>query len=298
MNSAEIVEQDKKLLTLKEWLYQETGRRLKSNIPQIKNNIYCRFPETVLVSPNTRLDDDIFLGQGVEIRGPSTIFRKVVIQQNTFIDDSVVRSEAEIGRNNTLIRCYIGERTKIPYDAQLSDITIGQDTNIARGVTISNFDGLEKKHTWIGNRCFIGTDVNIIGGLEMGDEVRIFSKMLVHYKKRIPDHAWVLPKYDGGQIGVQIRENSSFKIPGHWRWIWTKSPIPNVEKMHKLLETIGQFFQDTSSLVDFFTKKRDELEGQISLHDILQSSTGNYYGDRYGEARFERFEAVCARFLD
>lgn len=288
----------KNLLRFDHWKHNELTERAKKREENYDPKISCLDPQTVWIDKRAIISEGVSFFPFSSVRGVSRIGKNVVIDQGSVIDWSYIGEGVEIGIGNILRRALVGERCKIPYDAELVDIVIGEETNIARGVTISNFDGLEKQKTIIGARCFIGTDVNIMPGIEIGDEARIYPKLLVASKTSIPPHAWILPKCENGRHGIIIRENSSFKIPGHWRWIWTREPMPNTEKMHVLLSFIGSAFDDTERVAQFLMKKRDEIGG-ISLRDILQAPKENLPGKNghTGPQRFNAFERILAKLF-
>lgn len=299
MNVRNAEELHNTLLRFDVWKHNEITRRIKNGGTDYDPKILCLDPQTVWIDKRATIGEGVYFFPFSHVRGASRIGKNVIIDHGSIIDCSTIGDNTEIGIGNIIRRAMIGVCCKIPYNAELIDITIGEETNIARGVTISNFNGIEKQKTIIGARCFIGTDVNIVPEIEIGDEVRIYPKFLVQSKTPIPPHAWVLPKCENGRQGIAIRENSSFKIPGHWRWIWTREPMPNAEKMHMLLAHIGESFTDTNAMVKFLTSKRSEIEG-ISLLDIVQVPKEQLPGKKEytGPRRFNRFERTLAKFCD
>lgn len=210
---------------------------------------------SVLVDRRAVIEKNVVLHAGCSVRGHTVICSGAVVDLGTVIEDSRIGGFAEIGVHNTIRKAEIGARVKIPYDAQLADIKVGDDTNIARGVTVSNFDGLRKRQTKIGNGCFIGTDVNLNGGLILGDEVRVYPKLFVASRQPIPDHAWIkacncrnrekAPYHVEGKP-YHIVPNSSFKIPSHWLWTVTRKPV-DPERMRKRLRNFVKSNQGVSS---------------------------------------------------
>lgn len=298
LNIRDAEELSKNLLRFDHWKHYEVAERMKNEREDCDPKVWCLDPQTVWIDKRAIISEGVYFFPFSSVRGVSWIGKNVVVDQGSVIDWSYIGNNVEIGIGNIFRRTHVGERCKIPYNAELIDIVIGEETNIARGVTISNFDGIEKQKTIIGARCFIGTDVNIVPEIEIGDEVRIYPKLLVASKTLIPSHAWILPKCENGRHGITIRENSSFKIPGHWRWIWTREPMPNTEKMRALLSFIGSTFADTEGMVKFLTKKRNEIGG-ISLCDILQAPQEALSGKKAyaGPRRFDAFERALAKLF-
>jgi bifunctional N-acetylglucosamine-1-phosphate-uridyltransferase/glucosamine-1-phosphate-acetyltransferase GlmU-like protein len=222
-------------------------------------------PTTVWIDTRTEIGDGSVILPGVSIRGTCTIETEVSIDSGSVIEDSYIEHGAQIGIGNIFRRARIGARTKVPYKAQLADIEIGPDTNMANRITVSNFDGLRKNKTRIGAGCFIGTDVNINGGVKIGDEVRIYPKLFIT-TKYISNHAWVKDcRCENKFHRYHIEPNRSFKIPEHWRWVVTRKPVdPN--RMHDLLRELGEEFRGKSEdLVNFWEKEGQKLERPFYL---------------------------------
>jgi len=164
---------------------------------------------------------DSFIGRGTRISEStiknSRVGEMVTVGQYSVVEeDSVVGHEAQIGFCVILRRAVIGMKTKVPYLTELADIETGDDTNMAAGMKVSNFNGLDKKKTFVGNRCFIGTGVNLNGGVRTGNEVRIEPELFVASKKPIEDHTWLVKCTHGNHYFDPIL-NGSFKIPEHWK---------------------------------------------------------------------------------
>ena len=67
----------------------------------------------------------------------------------------------------------IGDRTKVPHFIYLGDTEIGEDGNIGCGTITCNYDGKKKNKTIIGDRAFIGSNVNLVAPVKIGDDVII-----------------------------------------------------------------------------------------------------------------------------
>lgn len=165
------------------------------------------------------------LWPNVYIVGKTSLGKNCEVLPGAFIDNATIHDNAEIGLFLVIRRCTIGSYAKIPYHTELADTVVGEYTNIARNVTVSNFDGIEKHKTFIGNGCFIGTDVNIMPPITIGNEVRVFPKIRLAAKEPIPDHAFVIPEIRNGRESIKILKNSSFKLPHDFCWIWSKQPM-------------------------------------------------------------------------
>ena len=67
----------------------------------------------------------------------------------------------------------VGNRTKIPHFIYLGDTEIGEDCNVGCGTITCNYDGKNKNKTIIGDRAFIGSNVNLVAPVTLGEDVLI-----------------------------------------------------------------------------------------------------------------------------
>jgi bifunctional UDP-N-acetylglucosamine pyrophosphorylase / glucosamine-1-phosphate N-acetyltransferase len=59
---------------------------------------------------------------------------------------------------------------KVSHLSYVGDAHIGEESNIGCGFITCNYDGVNKHKTKIGKNCFIGSDVQTIAPVEIGDE--------------------------------------------------------------------------------------------------------------------------------
>lgn len=268
MNTKEASELMEYLLTGQEWLIWDSRRRAKLQGVAISSVGRIRLPRPpgiAWIDKRAEIGDGSCLLPGSYVLGVTTLGARVCVGMNSVIEGSFIEDDVEIGLGNIIRRARIGARTKVPYKAQLADIEIGPDTNMANRITVSNFDGLRKNKTRVGAGCFIGTDVNINGGVAIGDEVRIYPKLFVT-TRWIPDHSWVRDcRCEDKFHRYHIKPNQSFKIPGHWRWILTRKPVDPV-RMRDALRELGREFEERSrELTTFWEREGRDLETQFYL---------------------------------
>ncbi|MDY6821425.1 MAG: DapH/DapD/GlmU-related protein [Deferribacterota bacterium] len=161
-------------------------------------NIYI--DEEVEIEKGVTLYPFVFLKGKTYIKGDSTIYSGVRIENsvievncsildNTYIQSSYVGGGSLIGpmahlRVGTVLRgrnrignfvetkkVDIGEGSKASHLTYLGDAVVGKNVNIGCGVITCNYDGLNKNKTIIGDNCFIGSDVQFIAPVEIGDNV-------------------------------------------------------------------------------------------------------------------------------
>ena len=147
--------------------------------------------EGTIIYPNVTLLGKTKIGKKCKIL-PNCFFENAVIGDNVTIDstkisDSEVMDGTTVGpfahlRNHTIVHkncrignfvefknCNFGEGSKCAHLTYLGDSEVGEHVNIGCGVVTVNYDGKNKFKTKIGNHAFIGSNVNIIAPVTIGD---------------------------------------------------------------------------------------------------------------------------------
>jgi bifunctional UDP-N-acetylglucosamine pyrophosphorylase/glucosamine-1-phosphate N-acetyltransferase len=62
----------------------------------------------------------------------------------------------------------LGKNSKASHLTYLGDATVGSDVNIGCGTITCNYDGKNKYQTIIGDRVFIGSDVQLVAPVKVG----------------------------------------------------------------------------------------------------------------------------------
>lgn len=113
-----------------------------------------------VIHPNTVIKSNVTMGENCEI-GPNSYIR-----ENCVLADNVkIGSFCEIKKVN------VGEGTKIPHLSYIGDAIIGKKCNIGCGTITCNYDGTNKSKTVIGDYGFIGSNVNLVAPVTLGDNV-------------------------------------------------------------------------------------------------------------------------------
>lgn len=148
--------------------------RMRINAEHMRNGV------TIEDANSTYIHDDVKIGIDTVIHPNTTIKSGVVIGDNCEIGpNAYIREGCEIGNNVKignfveLKKAKIGDRTKVPHFIYLGDCEVGEDTNIGCGTITCNYDGKNKNKTVIGNRDFIGSNVNFVAPVTIGDDVLI-----------------------------------------------------------------------------------------------------------------------------
>ena len=148
--------------------------RMRINAEHMKNGV------TIEDSNGTYIYDDVTIGRDTVIHPNTTIKSGVVIGENCEIgpnayirENCTIGNNAKVGSFVELKNVKIGDNTKVPHLTYLGDCEIGKNSNVGCGTITCNYDGKKKHKTIIGDNAFIGSNVNFIAPVILGDNVLI-----------------------------------------------------------------------------------------------------------------------------
>ncbi len=129
----------------------------------------------VTIFPNVVFGPGVKIGDGVEIRAFCDL-EDVTIGAGASIGPFVrIRGGAELGRDVHLgnfvevKKSRLGDGVKAGHLSYLGDAEIGARTNIGAGTITSNYDGVNKSKTVIGEDVFIGSHTSLVAPVRIGD---------------------------------------------------------------------------------------------------------------------------------
>ncbi|HLX04904.1 MAG TPA: bifunctional UDP-N-acetylglucosamine diphosphorylase/glucosamine-1-phosphate N-acetyltransferase GlmU [Candidatus Binatus sp.] len=166
-----------------------------------------------VIGPNVQILGASKLGEGVRIDGTAwlsnvTVGPRCHLKLGVRAEDCVIGEESEIGpfahlRAGTELlghnrvgnfvetkKARLGRGTKASHLSYLGDATIGADTNIGCGVITVNYDGYDKHHTEIGDRCMVGCDTQLVAPIKVGSDVYVASGTTII--REVPDGSLVM----------------------------------------------------------------------------------------------------------
>ena len=133
------------------------GCTIESNVQiadsTLGNNVHIKMGSVVQESV---CDADVCVGPMAHLRPKSHLHRQVKI--GNFVETKNVE---------------IGEGSKASHLTYLGDARIGSEVNIGCGTITCNYDGLKKHTTVIGDKVFVGSDVQLVAPVTIGDNVII-----------------------------------------------------------------------------------------------------------------------------
>ena len=137
----------------------------------------------VVIKGNTEIGSDCYITSGSRIVD-SKIGNNVTVTSSTVeeaeMDDNtdigpnshvrpkaIIRKGAHIGNFVEIKKAEIGENTKVGHLTYVGDATLGKDINIGCGTIFSNYDGVKKFHTNVGDHAFIGAGATLIAPINV-----------------------------------------------------------------------------------------------------------------------------------
>ena len=143
----------------------------------------------VVIKGNTEIGSDCYITNGSRIVD-SKIGNHVTITSSTLqeaeMDDNtdigpnshlrpkaVIRKGTHIGNFVEIKKAEIGENSKVGHLTYVGDATLGKDINVGCGTIFSNYDGVKKFHTNVGDHSFIGAGSTLIAPINVADHTFI-----------------------------------------------------------------------------------------------------------------------------
>ncbi|MBF0359743.1 MAG: bifunctional UDP-N-acetylglucosamine diphosphorylase/glucosamine-1-phosphate N-acetyltransferase GlmU [Oligoflexia bacterium] len=143
-----------------------------------------------LVYPGVVLEGECNIGERVVLESGSVIRQTiiendVVIKAYTYIEDSIIKSKAQIGPfahlrpasdigENVKVGNFVEVKksilrkgVKVSHLSYVGDAEVGEESNVGCGFITCNYDGKKKHKTTIGKNVFIGSDCQAVAPVEI-----------------------------------------------------------------------------------------------------------------------------------
>jgi len=104
----------------------------------------------------------------------------------------VVGSNSRIGNFVEIKKSNLGEGVKAAHLAYMGDAEIGDRVNMSCGAITANYDGKKKHKTVIGADAMIGSNVNLIAPVEIGEGAYVAAGSTVN--KEVPADALAIAR--------------------------------------------------------------------------------------------------------
>ncbi|EGL19726.1 MULTISPECIES: bifunctional UDP-N-acetylglucosamine diphosphorylase/glucosamine-1-phosphate N-acetyltransferase GlmU [unclassified Paenibacillus] len=181
----------------------ETLMRQRINRSHMVGGVTFIDPSQTYIEKDVVIGPDTILYPGTTLRGKTVIGSECVIGPNTEICDSTlgdevtvkqsVLQEAKVGSHANvgpfaylrpgtdlgehvkigdfveIKNAKLGEGSKVSHLSYVGDAVIGKNVNVGCGAITVNYDGFNKSLTEVGDDAFIGSNVNLIAPVKIGD---------------------------------------------------------------------------------------------------------------------------------
>lgn len=194
------VNQQSELAKASLYIYHQKAKKLMEEGVLMINPKAVYIEESVTVGPGSVIYPNVFLRGKTKIGSfsvlepqvfisDSIIGQSVQIRQGTYIEktevknhctlgpyarlrpETVLEDEVHIGNFVELKKTKMGKKSKAGHLAYLGDAEIGEECNIGCGVITVNYSVEKEKHkTKIGDRVFVGSDVQLMAPIEIGHD--------------------------------------------------------------------------------------------------------------------------------
>ncbi|WP_036709428.1 bifunctional UDP-N-acetylglucosamine diphosphorylase/glucosamine-1-phosphate N-acetyltransferase GlmU [Paenibacillus pinihumi] len=159
------------------------------------------YPGTVLRG-KTVIGEDCVIGPQADISNCEIASRTAI--KHSVLNDSVIGSSCSIGPfaylrpgsklgDNCKVGDFVelknaslGDGSKVSHLSYVGDAAVGKDVNIGCGAITVNYDGFNKSKTEIGDGAFIGSNVNLIAPVKIGDGAYVVAGSTITHD--VPDN--------------------------------------------------------------------------------------------------------------
>ncbi|PYI50217.1 bifunctional UDP-N-acetylglucosamine diphosphorylase/glucosamine-1-phosphate N-acetyltransferase GlmU [Paenibacillus flagellatus] len=198
----------------------EKYMRQRINREHMANGVTFIDPAATYIEKDVRIGADTVLYPGSSLRGRTVVGADCVIGPGCDITDSTigdgvqikqsVLAEAEVGDGTTvgpfaylrpgakleanvkigdfveIKNATIGEGSKVSHLSYVGDASVGRNVNVGCGAITVNYDGYNKHKTVIGDDAFVGSNVNLIAPITIGQGAYVVAGSTV--TQDVPDN--------------------------------------------------------------------------------------------------------------
>lgn len=157
------------------------------NHAHMRSGVQIIDPDAVYIGAQVSIGAGAIIYPNNVIEGRSRIGEGATLYPGNFIENGIVGEMTKVGPNAhirpgtvTGKGCRVGnfvelknvtldDGAKVSHLAYCGDGSIGKGSNISCGVIFSNYDGKNKFRTIVGEKAFVGCNVNLVAPVEIGD---------------------------------------------------------------------------------------------------------------------------------
>jgi bifunctional N-acetylglucosamine-1-phosphate-uridyltransferase/glucosamine-1-phosphate-acetyltransferase GlmU-like protein len=169
----------------------------------MERGVQIEDPATTFIGPDVRIGQGVVIAPNNHLRGVTVVKNNVRLFPGNYVENSIIEEGAVLNASQ-IYKSYIGKGTKVgPYayirpesvigaDCRIGDFVeikksvigdgckvshlsyvgdceMGEGCNIGCGVVFVNYDGKDKHRSIVGNKVFIGSNVNVIAPVTIAD---------------------------------------------------------------------------------------------------------------------------------
>jgi bifunctional UDP-N-acetylglucosamine pyrophosphorylase/glucosamine-1-phosphate N-acetyltransferase len=201
----------------------EQAMRARINRKHMLNGVTIIDPHNTYIEKEVLIGADTVLQPGTLLRGKTIIGEQCDIGPHADITDSIVANqvsiqhsvllEAEVGEETSvgpyaylrpgarigshvkigdfveIKNAAIGDGTKVSHLSYIGDAAVGKNVNIGCGAITVNYDGFNKNLTEIGDDAFVGSNVNLIAPVKIGEGAYVVAGSTITHEVEAGDVA-------------------------------------------------------------------------------------------------------------
>ncbi len=165
-------------------------------------------PDSTYVNYGVKIGSETTIFPNVSLRGSTSIGKYCIIDTGNIIENSTIREnvhikpysviegssvennaqigpfahlrplseikeEVKIGNFVEIKKSVLGRGSKASHLTYIGDAQLGEDVNVGCGTITCNYDGYKKNKTIIGDRVFVGSDVQLVAPVEVEHDALI-----------------------------------------------------------------------------------------------------------------------------
>lgn len=148
--------------------------KLRINIELMESGVTIEDMNSTYIYDNAEIGTDTVIHPNTTIKSGVKIGKNCEIGPNAYIREGCeIADNVKVGSFVEIKKTTIGSGTKVPHLSYVGDSEIGENTNIGCGTITCNYDGKNKHKTVIGNNAFIGSNVNFVAPVNVGNNVLV-----------------------------------------------------------------------------------------------------------------------------
>lgn len=188
----------------------EAAFQARARAEAFENGVTLTAPETVFfgfdtyVGRDTIIGPNVFFGPGVTVESEAEIkafchLEGCHISRGASVGPfarlrpgAELAEDVHVGNFVEIKNAILDEGVKVGHLTYLGDAHVGEFTNIGAGTVTCNYDGVNKHHTEIGARVFIGSDTMLVAPVTIGAGAMTASGSVI--TADVPDGALALSR--------------------------------------------------------------------------------------------------------